>query len=171
MSPWRRFARYNVVGVTGAVLQLSILAGLVHVLALDYRVAMLLALFTTLAHNFAWHARWTWSDRRPGGLKLVAAFGRFIGSNGVVSVVSTVVLMPLLVEGVHLRPVVANVIASAAGGLINFWLAGCVVFTGSSRTAAPRQSRLRATAGSPSAARLSRPRTPAPDQPESCPAL
>jgi putative flippase GtrA len=170
MSPWRRFARYNVVGVAGAALQLSILAALVHVVKVDYRIAMMVALFLALAHNFAWHARWTWGDRRPAGLKLVAAFGRFIGGNGLVSLVSTVVLMPLLVDGAHLRPVVANVMTIAAGGLINFWLAGRVVFTGSSRTAARRRSRLRATAGSPSAVRPSTPRTRAPDQPESCPA-
>ena len=123
MTSWVRLFRYYSVGLGGAVLQTASLGACVHLIGLDYRVAMMLALLLTLAHNFAWHARWTWGDRRLSGVGLVVAFVRFVGGNGLVSFMSTVVLMPVLVEQVSLDPVVATVVTIAAGGLVNFWLA------------------------------------------------
>jgi putative flippase GtrA len=118
-----RAVRYYAVGFGGAALQTGLLALCVHLVGLDYRPSMLIALFLTLVHNFAWHAGWTWSDRRLGGVALAGAFAQFISSNGLVSLLSTVVMMPLLVDGMRMDPVVATIVTIGSGGLVNFWLA------------------------------------------------
>lgn len=127
MSAWRRFARFNVVGLAGVGLQLSLVAVLVHGGA-DYRLASVAALMVTLMHNFGWHARWTWGDRPPARGRLAVAFGRFVASNGLVSLSGAAGLVPVLVDGAGLPAVPANLVSIAACGCLNFWIAGRACF-------------------------------------------
>ena len=123
MNFWLRIVRYYTVGFAGALVQIAILAFCIHVVRMDYRVATIVALALTLTHNFAWHAAWTWGDRKLTGKGVAVAFAGFVTGNGLVSLVSTVVLMPVFVEIAHVTPVVANLGTIVAGGLVNFWLA------------------------------------------------
>ncbi len=145
MNSWRRFVRFNAVGLVGAGVQLGTLAALIHVAGIGYRIATPIALGLTLVHNFAWHARWTWSDRRFSPRGYAQAFLKFVSGNGGVSAAGMVVLMPLLVEVAGVQPVAANCLTIAICGLVNYWLAAWA-FIYSSRTAALRQSPLRAEA-------------------------
>jgi putative flippase GtrA len=147
MTVLHRFARFNLVGALGFVFQVASVDLLVDRLSIDYRIASLLALAIAIVHNFAWHVRWTWSDRVVGGASLWQAFLRFTGANGLVSVAGALALVPFFVEVTHMAPVTANVAAIAACGVVNFWLAGwwCFRATGNSRTGARRRNHLRAT--------------------------
>jgi putative flippase GtrA len=127
MNPWLRLARFYAVGFGGLMLQLTVVACAGHA-GLDYRVSSVLALGVTLAHNFAWHARWTWSDRRPAGGRLVVAFWRFVTANGAVSFVGTVVLLPVVVQQFGVPPVPANLAVIGVCGLVNYWLGGRACF-------------------------------------------
>jgi putative flippase GtrA len=169
MNPLYRFVRFNAVGLIGAGVQLTTIAGLVHGYGLDYRISTATALAATLLHNFIWHARWTWVDRQLRGRSRAAAFVRFVLGNGSVSIAGNAVLMPLLVELVDLPVVAANAVAIATCGVINFWLADRA-FTDSFRIAARRRSRPGAGGPLRSAARPSKLTIPAPDRPESTPA-
>lgn len=123
-----RFTRFNAVGVAGIGVQLAVLSALVHLAGVNYLLATALAVAVALAHNFWWHLRWTWRDRRPVGRRVLVAFGMFAGSNGLVSLGGNLALMPVFVEALGLPAIPANVLAIAACGLLNFALSDRVVF-------------------------------------------
>jgi putative flippase GtrA len=78
-------------------------------------------------HNFFWHWKWTWADRRIPARAAPAAFARFALSNGAVSLVGTALAMPLL-TGAGVKPLAANLGAIAGCGILNFCLASAVAF-------------------------------------------
>src|SRR5262245_50690376 len=61
-----RWLKFNAVGAIGIGIQLAALTLLARVLRLSIVVATGLAVETAIIHNFAWHHRWTWADRRCG---------------------------------------------------------------------------------------------------------
>jgi len=67
-------AKFNLVGGMGTVVRLFILVVLKAGVHVDYLVATRLAVETAVVHNFLGHERFTWADRRGGGL------GRFLNS-------------------------------------------------------------------------------------------
>jgi putative flippase GtrA len=123
-----RFSKFNVAGALGIGVQLSVLWALVDVLGVDYLVATFAAVLSAVTHNFLWHWRWTWADRALPMSRLPGAFVRFATANGLVSMAGNLAIMAALVGTLALSPVVANLIAIAACGLINFRLADRLVF-------------------------------------------
>lgn len=128
MTAGIRFARFNAAGTLGIGVQVSVLWALVRLLGLNYIAATAIAVIAAVAHNFVWHWRWTWADRRMPIVHVPGAFARFAATNGAVSLVGNVILMWMLVTGAGLQPVVANLLAIGACGLVNFWLADRLVF-------------------------------------------
>jgi putative flippase GtrA len=156
----RRFARFNAVGGLGIGVQLAAIWALTDVAALPYLAATVIAVSTAVVHNFVWHLRWTWGDRPVTPAGMAAAFVGFVSANGLVSLTGNVVIMTALTGGAGLTPVVANAIAIATCGLVNFWLGDQVVFKAGvspeSRVLSPGSSRYssrRARSGSTFAAR------------------
>ena len=125
----RRFARFNVVGAMGIVVQLGTLE-LLRRAGVDYLLATVLAVEAAVVHNFVWHVRYTWRDR-AGALRseLLARLVRFHLTNGAVSLVGNALAMRWLVGEVHFPVVPANLIALAACCVLNFLLSDRVVFT------------------------------------------
>jgi putative flippase GtrA len=125
----RRFARFNVVGAMGIVVQLGILE-LLRRAGVDYLWATVLAVEAAVVHNFIWHERYTWRDR-AGALRseLLARLVRFHLTNGAVSLVGNALAMRWLVGEVHFPVIPANLIAITACCLLNFLLSDRVVFT------------------------------------------
>jgi dolichol-phosphate mannosyltransferase len=74
-----RFVRFNIVGALGLAVQLAVLAGLDRA-GWPLVPATLTAVEVAVLHNFFWHERWTWADRRPG--RRVDRLLRFHASNG-----------------------------------------------------------------------------------------
>jgi len=138
-----RFLKFNGVGALGFALQLALLALLLR-LGLHYLAATALAVELTVLHNFAWHERWTWSDRPAGagspstGLRAGPSTGlstgraqrlwRFHAANGLVSLAGNLILMRLLVGLLGLPPVLANLIAVLTCALVNFTASDRFVF-------------------------------------------
>jgi putative flippase GtrA len=79
------------------------------------------ALEITLLHNFVWHLHYTWRDRRCRSA-LRSQLIRFHLSNGLVSMVGNLALMPVLVEGARIPVVAANAIAILCCSIVNFCL-------------------------------------------------
>ena len=95
-----------------------------------------------LLHNFCWHLRWTWGDRRLTGSRAVQAFLSFVAANGVVSFGGNIVIMIALVTGAGVPVLPANLVAIAVCGLVNFWLGDTIAFSPSaSQTSIPTTSR------------------------------
>jgi putative flippase GtrA len=118
--------RFNAVGLVGTTFQLAVL-WLLTALGTGYLLASSVAIVLTVIHNFGWHWAWTWGDRTPG-VPAALAFARFFMSNGVVSLVSNLALMPVFAGVLHVSPVPANLIVVLVAGVLNFWLADRVAF-------------------------------------------
>ncbi len=121
MNALIRWFRFNVVGAMGMAVQLAALALFNQLTAGRYLVATAAALELTLVHNFVWHLRYTWRDRRDRSA-LPGQFVRFHLSNGLVSLTGNLALMPLLVEEARIPVVASNAIAILCCSLGNFWL-------------------------------------------------
>lgn len=131
-----RFLRFNVVAVLGIGVRLLIAWVLVNGLGLHYLVGTTLAIEASILHNFFWHLHWTWgpsgataaggepSPRNHVFVRCVA----FHASNGLVSFLGAMVLMPMLVGTLGLHHLVANFIAVCFTGLLNFFLGDRLVF-------------------------------------------
>jgi putative flippase GtrA len=144
--------RFSGVSALGVGVQISVIAMLASAWHVDYRAATLAGVAAAIVHNFLWHRRWTWGDRRgavaaprddmrvrrattrvaPTGP--AATFARFVAANGVVSLGGNAAVMIVLVGGAHVPVVPANVAAIALCGIANFWLADRLVFRGRDRT-------------------------------------
>lgn len=128
-----RFAAFSAVGAAGFVLQLGMLwlltSGGVHYLA-----ATALATELAIVLNFFGHERWTWSDRRAGApavreaRETMSRFFRFHLTNGAISLVGGVLLMPMLIEMGQMHYLFANVLTVGICAFANFAAADRIVF-------------------------------------------
>jgi putative flippase GtrA len=122
-----RLVKFNAVGAVGMALQLGLVAVLNRVLAGRYLMATALAIEVTLLHNFVWHVGYTWRDRRGQG-GVAGQLVRFHLSNGVVSMLGNLALMPLLVGVAGMPVVAANGVAVLGCSVVNFLLGDGWVF-------------------------------------------
>lgn len=127
MSTLTRWLKFNLVGAMGIAVQLGSLALLNSWTRLHYLYASAAALELTLLHNFAWHTRYTWSDRREE-LGWKRQLLRFHLCNGFTSLVSNLALMHLFVRQFHVSVVAANFAAIVCCSLLNFWMGHCWTF-------------------------------------------
>jgi len=121
-----RWFRFSAVGAGGIVVQAVTLALLLRVAGLHYLAATAIAVEASVLHNFIWHRRWTWADRRQGNTS--AMLLRFNLTTGAMSIIGNLVLMAALVAGAGLAPFAANMVTIAICSLINFALSDRFVF-------------------------------------------
>ena len=102
------------------------LAVFLHLFNLHYLAATALAVEASVLHNFVWHRRWTWRDREQS--RWLAMLVRFNLTSGMLSLAGNLLLMFVLVGGMKLNAIIANLITIAICSLINFTLADRFVF-------------------------------------------
>ena len=131
MSTWRRFVRFNFVGVLGVVVQLSVVWLLATILGAPAVLATAVGVSAAIGHNFVWHRRWTWADRSLGrsASETARAFAKFALANGAVSLIGNVGVTVLLASTIDAGPLIANAIGIVLCGLVNFRASDRVVFT------------------------------------------
>lgn len=123
----RRIPAFVGVGLAGFVVQIAVLAWLTHGWSWPYALATVVAVESAVLHNFVWHERWTWRDRRAGST-LAARFLRFHAGTAVTSIAGNVVMTLAGVEVLGLHPLVANAVAVVTVAAANFTLADRWVF-------------------------------------------
>lgn len=121
MNPFLRWWRFNLVGAMGMALQLTTVAALNRLTPNHYLLASAAAVELTLIHNFLWHLRYTWRDRRDSH-RTRTQLVRFHLSNGAVSMLGNLALMPVLVGAAHLPVVASNAVVIVCCSLANFGL-------------------------------------------------
>ena len=121
MKTFIRWSKFNLVGAMGMVVQLAALALFNRLTAGRYLLASTAALELTLLHNFAWHLRYTWRDRRDGSA-LPVQLVRFHLSNGLVSMLGNLALMRILVHEARMPLLASNSIAILCCSIVNFCL-------------------------------------------------
>ncbi len=123
-----RWLRFNIVGVMGAVIQFALLAFLGRVVSMHYLLATVLSVEAAVLHNFIWHWRWTWRDRRGAAGRAIAALARFNLTNGLVSITANLLSAFLLTGAWQIDPIIASLVSTAVGSLANFLLLDRLVF-------------------------------------------
>jgi len=128
-STIKRWLKFNSVGIMGFFVHMGTLTLLELWYGLDYYAASILAVETAIVHNFIWHERWTWSDRRRTSKNtFFLRFLYFHLANGMVSLTGIVVLVPIFVENLALDVRVANILSIASCSIINFLAGDRIVF-------------------------------------------
>jgi putative flippase GtrA len=125
-------SKFAIVGGLGFVLQLLTLWALTSLAAWPWLPATVAAVEMAVLHNFVWHERWTWADRRFGGFAGPQTFARLVRFNvatGLISIVGNLVLMDVLVEALGLPPLIGNAIAVGLLSVVNFIVSDRWVFT------------------------------------------
>jgi dolichol-phosphate mannosyltransferase len=116
-GPNRRLARFALVGLTGVVVNLALLAGLTEVAGLHYMASAAVAIETSILSNFVLNDVWTFRDRR---------FGRWwerLWRFNLVSLLALVVnlgVLSLLTEAAGLHYLASEVVAIGVGFLANY---------------------------------------------------
>ena len=124
-----RWARFNAVGLMGVTVQIAVLMFLRGVWNLHYLPATALAVEMAVLHNFCWHDRWTWSDRTAtADTTVLRRLLRFNLTVGTVSIVQNLFLMELLVAGLNLHYLPANLLAIASCSTLNYFSSNRLVF-------------------------------------------
>src|SRR5581483_12486383 len=135
MSAWRksgaRWLKFNLVGAIGIVVQLGVLEALTAGFHLPYLPATALAVEAAVLHNFIWHERYTWSDRRHQS-GVLGRLLRFNTTTGAISIGGNLLLMALFAGACHVPPLLANMLSIATCSIANFLVSDRVVFTNSS---------------------------------------
>ena len=124
-----RWARFNAVGLMGVMVQITVLTYLRGVWNLHYLPATALAVEMAVLHNFFWHERWTWSDRiATADTSVPGRLLRFNMTVGTISIVQNLFLMELLVAGLNLHYLPANLLAIASCSTLNYFSSNWLVF-------------------------------------------
>jgi dolichol-phosphate mannosyltransferase len=114
---WLQLIRFGAVGASGYAVNLLVFAACVHGLAINYKIAAVVAFVVSVINNFWWNRHWTFSDYRHShpveqGVKFftisLVAFG-----------FSYVVLVSL-VDGAGFAKLIAQAISIAAATPLSF---------------------------------------------------
>ncbi|HEV7797838.1 MAG TPA: GtrA family protein [Pyrinomonadaceae bacterium] len=126
-----RWLKFNVVGVVGFALQSAALFVLTHTAySISYLAATAVAVELAVLNNFAWHQRWTWSDRPATTTRqTLRRLATFNLTTGLVSIAGNLILMSILVGRFGLPVVGANVVTVVACSLISFVFADRIAFS------------------------------------------
>lgn len=113
---WLQLMRFGAVGVIGYLINLGVFAICVHPLAIDYRLAFVIAFVISVGNNFWWNRHWTFDAKHQHPVFQGARF--FTVS--VVAQAFAYVILVALVSGTGLEKVVAQAIAVAAATPLSF---------------------------------------------------
>jgi putative flippase GtrA len=125
-TPWMRWLKFNAVGAIGIVVQLAVLTILKSGLGANYLVATAIAVETAVLHNFFWHERFTWSDRKSRAR--FERLAKFNLTNGAISIIGNVGFMKVFVGGLGMNYFAANLVSIAICSLVNFLVSDVFVF-------------------------------------------
>jgi putative flippase GtrA len=126
--------RFYTVGAAGVVVQLAALALLKTGFGIGVLPATAIAVEMAVLHNFFWHERWTWADRRrvsvPGQAGRLL---RFHLTNGLLSIGGNLVFMAALAGRMRMPYLIANILSITLCSLLNFLAADRLVWAANER--------------------------------------
>jgi putative flippase GtrA len=128
-SGGRRLLVFGSVAAGGFALQLAALVALAGGLGMNYLPATALAVELAILHNFLWHQRRTWSDRRAASAGEIARrLARYNAGTAMTSIGGNLLLMWIMVSGAGLHYVLANAITVLSLAAVNFAYCDLLVF-------------------------------------------
>ena len=121
-----RWLKFNAVGAAGIVVQLAALTILKSGFGVNYLVATAIAVEAAVVHNFFWHERFTWADRKTRDR--LQRLMRFNLTNGAISMVGNLAVMKLLDGELGLNYFLSNLLSITICSLLNFLVSDLFVF-------------------------------------------
>ncbi len=135
---FRRWLKFNFIGGMGVAVQFIVLSVLAGSVGMHYLVATAFAVETAVLHNFVWHERWTWADRKAAlRSRIIERLVRFHLANGAFSILSNLVFTAAFVEFLGLHYLVANLLSIAMCSVLNFLVSDRFVFAVPATKASP----------------------------------
>jgi putative flippase GtrA len=113
---WVQLLRFGMVGASGYVVNLVVFAICVHGIALDYRLASVVAFLISVVNNFWWNRHWTFDAKEHHPARQGVRF--FVVS--LVAFGFTEVMLIALVSGGGLSKVLAQALAVASSMPLSF---------------------------------------------------
>lgn len=113
----RRFAKFGLVGATGVVVNLGLLAALTEILGVHYLLSAAVALEVSILSNFTFNDLWTFRDRRPG--RWWNRLGRF-NTISLGALFVNLLVLALLVEVLAMHYLAAELVAIGVSFLANY---------------------------------------------------
>jgi dolichol-phosphate mannosyltransferase len=115
---FERVAKFATVGGFGTVLNLAIMAALIHT-GMHYVAASFVAIEVTIVTNFLLQERFVFRDHRDGGRSVWVRFASSLGFNNVEAAVKVPVVVAL-VELLSMNELLAQAVVLAAAFLLRF---------------------------------------------------
>jgi dolichol-phosphate mannosyltransferase len=113
---WLQLVRFGAVGASGYVVNLAVFAACVHLLAIDYRLASVIAFLVSVINNFWLNRHWTFSAREHHPARQAIKF--FAVS--LVAYGFSYVVLTSLVDGAGVDKVIAQAIAVVTATPLSF---------------------------------------------------
>ncbi len=113
---WFQLGRFVAVGASGYVVNLAVFATCVHVLAMNYKLAAVLAFVVSVVNNFWWNRHWTFGAKAAHP----ALQGARFFTVSLVTFGFTYVVLVSLVDGPGLPKLIAQALSIAAGTPLSF---------------------------------------------------
>jgi dolichol-phosphate mannosyltransferase len=113
---WLQLLRFGAVGASGYLLNLAVFAACVHLLAIDYRLAFVVAFVISVVNNFWWNRHWTFDAKHEHP---IFQGTRFLAVS-VLSQAFAYAMLVALVNGPGLAKVVAQAVAVATATPLSF---------------------------------------------------
>jgi dolichol-phosphate mannosyltransferase len=113
---WLQLIRFGAVGASGYVVNLVVFAACVHPLAMNYKIASVIAFLVAVVNNFWLNRHWTFGAKEDHPGRQAA---KFFTVSLLAYGLSLVVLVSL-VDGAGLDKVIAQAIAVVAGMPLSF---------------------------------------------------
>ena len=113
---WLQLLRFAAVGASGYLLNLAVFAACVHLLAIDYRLAFVVAFVISVVNNFWWNRHWTFDAKHEHPIFQGTRF--FVVS--LLAYGLTYIVLVTLVSDAGVIKVVAQAIAVAAATPFSF---------------------------------------------------
>ena len=113
---WLQLIRFAAVGASGYVINLAVFAACVHALAIDYRLAFVVAFVISVVNNFWWNRHWTFDAKHEHP---IFQGTRFFAVS-MLSQAFAYAMLVALVNGPGLAKVLAQAVAVATATPLSF---------------------------------------------------
>ncbi len=113
---WFQLGRFVAVGASGYVVNLAVFAACVHLVAINYKLAAVVAFVVSVVNNFWFNRHWTFGAKAAHPVLQGAKF--FAVS--LVTFGFTYVVLVSLVDGTGMAKIIAQAISIAAGTPLSF---------------------------------------------------
>lgn len=127
-SPFsRRVAAFIFVGAMGFALQMGGF-GWLRASGWPLPAATAVSVLAAVLHNFTWHERWTWSDRRRDSSTRARRLVGYLATTGATSLAANVLFVAVYAGLCGLSPWLAVSLAVASTSVANFLISDRLIF-------------------------------------------